>query len=131
MIQVRDSLTVFYSLIHYEIPVTEEERPRTVPILDIPAVSQDLLSSQRQRRGAYRTDVPFCSKCFQQPLQFLSCCDRPFQSWPGRGLGGLVNQGNSLRVARLPHSPGKYIPTKKIFLPFYVSSLVGSTERPY
>lgn len=127
MIQVRDSLTAFYSLIHYEMPVTEEERPRTVTILDGPAVSQDLLSSQRLRRGAYRTAAGASSS----PSSSCSCCDRPFQLWPGRGLGGLVNLGNSLRVARLPHSPGKYIPTKKIILPFYVSSLVGSTERLY
>lgn len=41
------------------------------------------------------------------PLRILLCCDRPFQSWPGRGLGGLVNICNPLRVARLRHSPGK------------------------
>lgn len=75
--------------------------------------TQNCHHTRHTSRGAYRTDVPFCSRCFQQPLQFLSCCDRPFQSWPGRGLGGLVNLGNSLRVARLPHFPGKYIPTKK------------------
>lgn len=91
---------------------------------------------RKSRPAEFSTTTPRCvqncSRCFQQPLQFLSCCDRPFQSWPGRGLGGLVNLGNSLRVARFPHSPGKYIPTKKkIILPFYVSSLVGSAERPY
>lgn len=43
MVQVRDSLTVSYSLIHYEIIVIEEERPEPVALL----VSQDEVYTER------------------------------------------------------------------------------------